>query len=400
VLARRSNNQLDCEKLCAALPSLHIPSAMQSIRRLFMENKPRLRLRAVHDDMQRHTPRRVVVTGGAGFVGSGLVHYLHSLPTVETIVVVDVLGPSASQSHIKGLLKVHTVVGDICTMDFHAVLQTYGIDTVFHLAAQTHVDNSFCNSVSFTQTNVLGTHALLEAVRTYGKLAMFLHVSTDEVYGETCVDEDVAMKETRVLLPTNPYAASKAGAEALVHAYMKSYGTTAVVVRCNNIYGPRQFPEKVVPRFCVRALLHAPLQLQGSGSQTRHFIHVDDAASAIYIAASKGVRGDVFNIGSPDEKCIVDLAQTIISLTASKSVVVTVKDRPFNDVRYWVDDTLLQNLGWSPRVSLESGLASTIQWYRERLGTLDAIWPTFASAVEALETSTKTVQAGHSCALH
>jgi len=144
-----------------------------------------------------------------------------------------------------------------------------------------------------------------------------------------------------------------------------------------------------------------PLQIQGSGAQTRHFIHVDDAVSAIYVTASKGRPGDVFNIGSPDEKCIVDLADAVISLAASKSVIVTVKDRPFNDVRYWVDDALLRTLGWTPKVSFETGLTSTLQWYRERLGILSEIWPMFTAAVNALGAGDSVEpRSTHSCALY
>ena len=375
VVARRSNNCLDSTKLQRASPCVRIPNALDSIKRLFEAMKPKLRY--------QHLPRRVMVTGGAGFVGSGLVHCLQAQPSIEVIVVLDVLDMCASLKNIEGLDKVRVVVGDICKVDVVALLGEHRIDTLFHLAAQTHVDNSFENSKTFTQVNVLGTHALLQAATAYGKLAVFLHVSTDEVYGETHNSES-SMKESRVLMPTNPYAASKAGAEALVHAYIKSYGVNAIVVRCNNIYGPRQYPEKVVPRFCVRALSNLPIQIQGSGDQTRHFVHVDDAADAIYYAASRGVRGDIFNIGSNTEKSIVQLAHAVVDALGSTSTITYVKDRPFNDVRYWVDDTLLRTLGWAPKVPFDRGLAETIQWYQDRLAVLGDIWPTFNSAVNAL----------------
>ena len=377
VVARRSNNCLESAKLqaAAAAAGVHIPTALDSVKRLFAANQPKLRY--------QHLPRRVLVTGGAGFVGSGLVHRLQDQPSVEVVVVLDVLDTCASLKNIEGLNKVRVVIGDICDIDVVAILEAHRIDTVFHLAAQTHVDNSFENSKTFTRVNVLGTHALLQATTAYGKLAVFLHVSTDEVYGETQNSES-SMKESRVLMPTNPYAASKAGAEALVHAYIKSYGVNAIVVRCNNIYGPRQYPEKVVPRFCVRALSHLPIQIQGSGDQTRHFVHVDDAADAIFYAASRGVRGDIFNIGSNTEKSILQLAHAVVDALASTSTITYVKDRPFNDVRYWVDDTLLRTLGWAPKIPFDRGLADTIQWYKDRLAVLGDIWPTFNTAVTAL----------------
>ncbi len=377
VVAKRSNNTLSAEKLCARFPA-RVPGAAAAVRDLFVANQPLLR--------KQFVPKGVLVTGGAGFIGSNFVHQLsrRGIPCV----VFDLLAPSASESHIEGLLRVKLVQGDILdeTM-FGRVIDAHPyVDTVVHFAAETHVDLSYTMSTRFTNVNVLGTHRVLEAVRSrMSQIKRFIHISTDEVYGETKNDETEGMAEDRVLLPTNPYAASKVGAEALVHAYCVSFSLPAIIVRANNIFGPRQFPEKVIPRFILRSLCGLPLQVQGSGEQTRHFLYVDDACAGILSMLSCGVIGEVYNIASANELTVLQVAQAVQSALGTAQVVEYVDDRAFNDSRYWVSDAKLRKLFWQPKVAFEEGLRRTIAYYRDNQLVLDMIWPTWKRGLLALD---------------
>ena len=377
VKAGRSNNALDTSKLQARFPDEHIPSAIDSIRALFAKNKPDLR--------KQYIPNSILVTGGAGFIGSELVRFLAASKTTAPIVVLDKLDDCASLKHLETCVGVKVVIGDILNKELVlSTIAAHGIDTIFHLAAQTHVDASFDNSLSFTETNVMGTHILLQAAVESKTIRRFVHMSTDEVYGETT--DSVGAKEDRVLLPTNPYAASKVGAEALVHAYQKSFGLNTVVIRSNNVYGRRQYPEKVIPRFIVRHALGLPLQIQGSGWQFRNFVYVSDAVRAIAIIASKGAPGEIYNIGSEEEFTVQDLHDLIIDSCGSNTDTAHhVPDRPFNDCRYWVDDDKLRRLGWQQQVPFQDGLEFTKLWYADNLSKLDDIWPNWRTAIHALD---------------
>lgn len=374
--AKRSNTVLSCAKLAARFPI--IPDALTAVRALLAAQRPRLRT--------LFRPARMLVTGGAGFIGSNFVHYLHNLYPELQITVVDVLAPCASKAHLdhSGAHFVHGDIGDVPFM--LQLLRDTRVDTVVHFAAQTHVDASFTAPLEFTRTNVLGTHGLLEAVRQYGALGRFVHISTDEVYGETKHREQTGMPETRLLLPTNPYAASKVGAEALVHAYMQSYALPAVILRCNNVYGPRQYPEKVVPRFILRLLASLPLQIQGSGTQRRHFLYVNDACAAVQMALTRGTVGETYNVGSDTEVRVCDLAAQLTSLMgldATAPPIELVADRMFNDQRYWVSDVKLRALGWAPRMEFSNGLQKTVAWYTDlhTRGALSDVWPSASSVL-------------------
>jgi UDP-glucose 4,6-dehydratase len=376
VVARRSNCCLDASKLERALAALgleRLPTALEAVRAVFTSAPVIVRPRA---------PKSIIITGGAGFIGSAVVLHCVSAWPDARIVVVDALTDAASASHVPA--SVELVRADVC--DAHAlaaVLDDVRPDAILHLAAQTHVDASFANSLQFTHTNVLGTHTLLEAIRCGPRpRPCFVHVSTDEVYGESAPGGS-AMLESSLLLPTNPYAASKAGAEALVHAYAKSFGINTVVVRMNNVYGPRQFPEKVVPRFLCRAAAGQPLQLQGSGAQTRHFLYVDDAAAAILTVAARGVSGQAYNVGSDVELSMAELAQVI---AADAVPIVHVADRAFNDRRYLLADAKLRKLGWAPAVTWADGLARTREWYKTC--DLETTWPAARAALCALGDTT------------
>ena len=373
-VARRSNNALDTSKLTARFGGpAAVPPALASIRRLLTAYQPLLR--------GQHVPRAMLVTGGAGFIGSAFVrHVLQRAPAIK-MTVFDNLSPSASLEHLAGL-PLAFVQGDITdTERVRSAVRESAADTLVHFAAQTHVDNSFGNSLAFTHTNVLGTHVLLQCARTCPHVKRFVHISTDEVYGETLTDHPAP--EDRVLMPTNPYAASKVGAEALVYSYFKSYALPTVTVRCNNVYGPRQYPEKVVPRFILRHMVGLPLQFQGSGQHSRHFLYVDDAAAAIATLMSRGCPGSTYNIGSDEELTVRQLGAAITGGAVEDGELVA--DRPFNDCRYWIDDAKVRALGWTPRVAFADGLARTREWYAAVLPALDTIWPQAWDAVRALD---------------
>ena len=230
-----------------------------------------------------------------------------------------------------------------------------------HLAAQTHVDNSFHNPLQFTLDNVVGTHTLLEAARKAGTVERFLHVSTDEVYGST---SDTEPNTTESLLePSNPYAATKAAAEMLVKSYIQSFGLNAFIVRMNNVYGPRQFPEKMIPVFLQRIQQEKPIQVHGTGIQKRSLLYVTDAAKALFCVLQNAKKGDIYNVPSIDECTVLEVAEHLKRLTGSEAPIEFTADRPFNDRRYWIHEDRLQELGWRQEVNLEEGLKKTIDWY-------------------------------------
>mmetsp|Transcript_2675 Transcript_2675/g.9712 ORF Transcript_2675/g.9712 Transcript_2675/m.9712 type:complete len:277 (-) Transcript_2675:1955-2785(-) len=241
------------------------------------------------------------------------------------------------------------------------------LQQIIHFAASTHVDNSFGNSLEFTRNNVLGTHILLEAARVYGRIRRFIHVSTDEVYGETATDAVTGKTERDVLMPTNPYAASKAGAEMLVNAYKISFGLPIIITRSNNVYGPHQYPEKVIPKFTLMASKGKALPIHGDGSQRRSFVFVGDVARAFDVILHKGHDGQTYNISGSKEITVNETADMILGLLGTTKGMSTtnVKDRLFNDCRYFIDDSNLRALGWEPEVDFEEGMDITVKWYLE-----------------------------------
>jgi len=238
------------------------------------------------------------------------------------------------------------------------------LQQIIHFAASTHVDNSFGNSLEFTRNNVLGTHILLEAARVYGRIRRFIHVSTDEVYGETATDAVTGKTERDVLMPTNPYAASKAGAEMLVNAYKISFGLPIIITRSNNVYGPHQYPEKVIPKFTLMASKGKALPIHGDGSQRRSFVFVGDVARAFDVILHKGHDGQTYNISGSKEITVNETADMILGLLGTTKGMSTtnVKDRLFNDCRYFIDDSNLRALGWEPEVDFEEGMDITVKW--------------------------------------
>lgn len=258
------------------------------------------------------------------------------------------------------------IKGDIQSPDLVSyILETENIDTVMHFAAQTHVDNSFGNSLAFTMNNTYGTHVLLEACRRYGKIRRFVNVSTDEVYGETSLGRDTGLTENSRLEPTNPYSAAKAGAEMMALAYWTSYKMPVVTTRGNNVYGPHQFPEKMIPKFTLLASRGDTLPVHGDGQSIRSYLYVEDVAEAFDVVLHKGVAGEIYNIGTQKERTVTDVAYDICKIFGleSKDSIRHVRDRAFNDRRYYICDNKLAALGWKEKTPWEEGLKKTIDWY-------------------------------------
>ena len=253
------------------------------------------------------------------------------------------------------------------------ILSTYKVDVILHFAAQTHVDNSFGDSFEFTKNNILGTHVLLESVRCQApNLVRFIHVSTDEVYGEVFAS-DPACKEESIMAPTNPYAATKAAAECLVMAYHKSFNLPTIITRSNNVYGPYQYPEKACSKFICQLWRDDPIYIHGDGSNSRRYLYAADVANAIDIILHRGQVGETYNIGTHFEITNLELATYLVRRFAFMRardpalelprVIRHVEDRAFNDRRYEVDFGKLKKLGWTPRMSFEKGISKTIWWY-------------------------------------
>ena len=311
---------------------------------------------------------RLLVTGGCGFIGSAFCRRLRRQHPYLTLVNIDKL---YSCSTISPDLTTSSenyffVKGDIAdTKLVESLIETYRIDTIVHFAAQSHVDTSFTNPMMYTQDNVFGTHSMLEAARKIGGINKFIQISTDEVYGENTLG---VFTETSLLKPTNPYAASKASAEMFVHSYLHSYNIPAIVIRSNNVYGPGQYPEKVIPKFLFQLMDGLKITIQGSGHQLRSFLYVEDAVDAMLCVLFQGKVGEIYNISSKDEISIRGLAEMILYKLKPGSIpednITYVEDRNFNDKRYWIESEPLFKLGWKPQWTLDKGLENTIEWFK------------------------------------
>ena len=317
-----------------------------------------------------YTPKNILVTGGAGFIASHVVIQLVQQYPQYKIVNFDKMDYCSSLSNlneVKDAPNYKFIKGNILSADLlRYVFESEQIDTIIHAAAQTHVDNSFGNSFTFTQNNVMGTHVLIETAKTHG-IKRFIHVSTDEVYGSS-YENDPRHIESDVLEPTNPYAATKAAAENIVKSYYRSFNMPCIITRGNNVFGPHQYPEKVIPKFVRRLLKGLPCCIHGDGSNSRHFIYVGDVARAFITILHKGVDGETYNIGCETEYTNLEVAERLVkalkpTCSDPKEHIEFVADRPFNDVRYYISSEKLISLGWSEATSFDEGLKKTIDWY-------------------------------------
>lgn len=295
----------------------------------------------------------ILVTGGCGFIGSNFINYMLAKNADIKIYNLDCMNYCANEKNVIEHTNYKLIKGNITSKDLVLhILQEYKIDAIIHFAAQSHVDNSFDNSLQYTTDNVYGTHVLLQASKEYGRLQKFLHFSTDEVYGEVDL-EHPGCHEKSLLNPTNPYAATKAAAEFLVRSYYHSFKLPIVIVRCNNVYGPNQYPEKLIPKFIKLLKQDKKLTIHGKGDTRRNFIWAEDVASATECIFYKGEVNEVYNIGTSQEYTVLDVARILVDkMTDDKSLdthIEFVEDRPFNDFRYSVDTTRLRELGWEER---------------------------------------------------
>ena len=334
---------------------------------------------------------KILVTGGAGFIGSAVIRHIIN-NTQDSVINLDKLtyaGNLESLSEVDGNERYVFEQVDICNRtELDRVFEEHQPDVVMHLAAESHVDRSIDGPSEFIQTNIVGTYNLLEVSRQYwnslieGKKSEFRfhHISTDEVYGDLDGPEDLFTEETSYA-PSSPYSASKASSDHLVRAWLRTYGFPTVVTNCSNNYGPYHFPEKLIPLMILNALEGKPLPVYGNGQQIRDWLYVEDHARALYLVATEGKVGETYNIGGHNEKANIDVVKTICELLEElvptnchsreggnlggfESLITYVTDRPGHDVRYAIDASKIdRELNWKPQESFETGIRKTVEWY-------------------------------------
>ena len=308
---------------------------------------------------------RILVTGGAGFIGSHFVKLALKQESVSKVVNLDKLtyaGNLATLKDIENDERYSFVKGDIADEAVIEDIFKSGIDIVVNFAAETHVDRSIKSASDFITTDIKGVHVLLEAARKY-PLKRFIQISTDEVYGSI---KEGAADERYPLMPANPYSASKSGGDRLAYSYYNTYDVPVIVTRASNNYGPFQYPEKLIPLFITNALDNMKLPMYGDGLYIRDWIHAVDHCKAVWFLLENGVNGEIYNIGGGNEKTNKELTEFILDeLNLGWTMVETVKDRPGHDRRYALSCEKMHNLGWTPEISYIDGLKDTINWYKE-----------------------------------
>jgi dTDP-glucose 4,6-dehydratase len=324
-----------------------------------------------HPETYNAEMKNIFVTGGAGFIGSAFVRLLLDETPDCRVVDFDALTYAGNLDNLEGLdsTRHRFVRGDICDPASVLAALEDGADAVFNFAAESHVDRSIHSAAEFIRTNVLGTQVLLDAARER-KVKRFVQVSTDEVMGSLPERDDAFFTEDSPFEPNSPYSASKAGAEHLCRAALRTHGLDVVITRCGNNYGPRQFPEKFLPLMLSNAMRDEPIPVYGDGRNVRDWIYVEDHCRAILAAYERGRAGSVYNIGARNERRNIEVAESVLdALDKPRALLKFVKDRPGHDRRYAIDPSKAEGeLGWRPRETWESGLAKTIRWYAENTG--------------------------------
>ncbi|MCA1041607.1 dTDP-glucose 4,6-dehydratase [Bacillus infantis] len=311
--------------------------------------------------------KKVLVTGGAGFIGGNFVQYMVDKYPQYDICNLDLLtyaGDLTKHKHIETKDNYHFVKVDIADREkIMELFEKEKFDYVAHFAAESHVDRSITNPGVFVQTNVVGTQILLDASRAID-VTKFVHVSTDEVYGDLDFDPTTFFTEETSLQPNSPYSASKASSDLLVRSYHETYGLPVNITRCSNNYGPYHFPEKLIPLTISRVLNDQKVPVYGDGKNIRDWLHVIDHCAAIDLVLHEGVNGEVYNVGGHNERTNLEVVKMIIkTLGKSEDLIEFVKDRLGHDKRYAIDPTKLENLGWKPSYTFETGISQTIHWY-------------------------------------
>lgn len=325
--------------------------------------------------------KKLLVTGGAGFIGSNFVHWVVQNKPDVSVVVLDKLTYAGNPDNLAGIPseRCKLVVGDICDKDLVEDLFSEA-DACVHFAAESHNDNSIANPQPFIRTNIEGTFTLLEAARKYN--VRFHHISTDEVYGDLALDDPAKFTEKTPYNPSSPYSSSKAASDMLVRAWVRTYGVKATISNCSNNYGPRQHIEKFIPRQITNILYGIKPKLYGDGLNVRDWIHVDDHSSAVWTILEKGQIGETYLVGANGEKNNIDVLKTILEQMGKPTDYFDwVKDRPGHDRRYAIDSSKLQQeLGWKPQhTDFAEGLKKTIAWYKDN----EAWWQASKADVEA-----------------
>ena len=315
--------------------------------------------------------KNILVTGGCGFIASNFINYFLDRHQNFRIINIDAMYYCAKEENIEKKIRESNnyvfIKGSITNRQLlNLIFKTYEIDTILHFAAQSHVDNSFSNPLQYTQDNILGTHTLLECIREYGKIEKFIHISTDEVYGENHND---IKNEKSILNPTNPYSATKAAAEMLVNSYVYSYNIPTIITRGNNVYGPRQYPEKLIPKFILALKNGEKCTIHGEGKTERSFLYVSDVVRAFELILFFGKLGEIYNIGTDKEYSVLDITKNLVKIMKKDdnidNYVEYVEDRKYNDKRYFICFDKLIRMGWEQKVFLEEGLKKTIEYYNQ-----------------------------------
>jgi dTDP-glucose 4,6-dehydratase len=318
--------------------------------------------------MDLYKAKNLLITGGCGFIGSNFINRYKEINSEVFIVNLDKIDYCSNK---EGINHDKLIIGNLNNTELILyILNEYNIDTIVNFAAQTHVDNSFGNSLEFSKDNINGTHTLLECCRIYNKIKKFIHISTDEIYGEVDLNS-IACTEKSLLNPTNPYAATKAATEFIVRSYYHSFKLPIIITRSNNVYGKRQYNEKIIPKFICLLLDNKKCTIQGNGNNRRSFINVIDVANALDFIIKYGIINSIYNIGTDNEYSVMDITKKLINIIKPNedynNYIEYIEDRKFNDFRYSIDSSELKKLGWKETIDFNEGLLDTIEYYKKMI---------------------------------